>query len=148
MAYQIQRKQQINETLELLAEDGKVAHKISVILDPDSIALGYNKRYKDVVAAEQKLKQIQQGENIPPEYAQEALETLGKAIISILQLIFGDESTGVILKFYSNRYFELVSDIFPFINEVIEPAINKSLNYQREKLAAQYKVKQEKRFGR
>jgi hypothetical protein len=143
MAYQIQRKKTVDETLELLDANGNVGCKVRVSLDADSIASEFTVRYRAVAEAQQKLKQYQEqvknaDEDEAIEGVAESMELLGEAVISIFQLIFGNDGAQQIVKFYESRYLEMCLDIFPFINNVVQPAIEKRLQDQHSQLVSKY----------
>lgn len=58
------------------------------------------------------------------------LSELGDATIDLFRLIFGNENTVEILQMYENDYVTMISDLVPFIVEVVVPKIK---NYSESK---------------
>ena len=107
---QIQRKQKIEDTLELLDENGVICHTLPVNIDIDRCFVRVAQARKNIIAAEQELKK----ENTP-----KAHENYGKAICELYSAIFGDEGCDKILEHYDNRYTDMFLDIMPYlINEI------------------------------
>lgn len=53
------------------------------------------------------------------------LADLGKCIVTLFTLIFGEANIKTLLEFYKDDYSKMLVDIAPYIREVIIPAINK-----------------------
>lgn len=128
MAYQVQRKNHIQETLELLDKDGKVSHVLTVDLNTDQIANRVSKAFDDIGRLQSDLQK-----NPTDPKMQEAF---GMAVISTIRVIFGDEQTETILEYYENSYTEMLVDLFPFINDCIMPQIREASAKRCEQLAA------------
>ena len=62
MAYEIQRKQRIQDQLVLKDENGEVAHILDIDLDADTIAGRYTRAVNNVIRAEQILAAKDAGE--------------------------------------------------------------------------------------
>ena len=128
--YEFKRRSRINEQIKIGDEI------ITVDIDAESIALEYDKRYNAIVKAEQNLKTAQ-GDN-----KTKILQAYGEAVTALFDLIFGEENAEKIIKFYENRFIEMSMEVFPFIIDVIRPALMKALDEMRVKAVAQYKQKQ------
>lgn len=132
MAYQITRKNRIKEELQLCHADGSVALSIDVDLNVDEMA-GRLAKAQDTLAQAQNTAR----ENPTSE---EALEAYGNAIGSLFTVLFGEDNTVKILDFYEGNYSEMLLDIFPFINDVIMPAIREASASRKDQLLAAAKM--------
>lgn len=140
MAYQIKKSNHIVEDLELLGDDGKVELTVHVDINTDRIAGGFRKVEIDLMNAQRNIKK---GEN------SEALENYGKAVIEFFRLIFGEENTTVMLKHFEGQYTDMFIQLYPFINDVIKPAIESSAAAQKALIANNfnYTKKQKRKLG-
>ncbi len=119
MAYRIQRrKQTANDTLELVSADGKIC---------DTIEWSIN--LEELLA---ELPQIQ--ERIKDAQKRDDAEGIGRATVDLLTVIFGYENTKRILKFYEDKYFELLEDLTPYIVGVVYPKINEYSHEKTERM--------------
>ena len=109
--YQIKRNH-IMEDLQV--EDNGKTLDLHVDLSVDSIVKGYLAAAKDLTQAQADLRQ---GET------EEKYEALGRAIVGLFNVIFGEEQTKQLVEFYGEGYTELLADIIPFINETGVPKI-------------------------
>lgn len=117
MAYQIKRKSKIKERLELCDETGAVVLPIDVEINVDDIAKIANAQQVFIMAKELIQKEPQSAK---------AQEAFGTAVIAIFAVLFGKENTDKIIAFYDGRYAEMLSDIMPFIEDVLLPKIKEA----------------------
>lgn len=132
MAYKIQRKNRIKEELQLCHADGSVALSIDVDLNVDDMA-------GRLAKAQDTLAQAQNTARDNPT-SEEALEAYGNAIGSLFTVLFGEDNTVKILEFYEGNYSEMLLDVFPFINDVIMPAIREASASRKDQLLAAAKM--------
>ena len=135
----LERKKKLVDTLELKNEDGSTFAILNIDLDVDRIMAEYNRARNDVIRAQQKIKADPQNPEILNEY--------GKAIVSVLDVLFGAENTKKRLEFYENKYSELLEMIFPYISNEIEPRMREIVNDKVAKMKAQFNRKQRRKFG-
>lgn len=135
----LERKKKLVDTLELKNEDGSTFAILNIDLDVDRIMTEYNRARNDVIRAQQKIKADPQNPEILNEY--------GKAIVSVLDVLFGTENTKKLLEFYENKYSELLEMIFPYISNEIEPRMREIVNDKVAKMKAQFNRKQWRKFG-
>lgn len=109
---------------------------IEVNLDAGAIQARFTKGYNEVLRAQNALNGAT-NDNI--ESISAKLEQYGNAVISVLQVIFGEENTAKILAFYENNYTEMFTEIYPFISEVILPKISEASKRKTDALKALYK---------
>lgn len=123
--YEVKRKAKITETLKFTDSDGKTL-TLAVAINIDDILARYNIARRTLADAQAAVKAKQ---------TDEALATLGKAVVAFLELLFGEDDTVSMLNFYEGRTTELLTDLAPFITDVITPRINDAM----QERAAQYK---------
>lgn len=127
MAYKIVRNH-IVEQLEI--EDNGTTHTLNVELNVDQILREYNKAQYSIAAAQKAAVLAKNGEDM-----EKAEEMMGEAVLSLFEVVFGEEQTKDILQIYNNRTIEMLSDIAPFITEVIQPRIVEA----QQRIADRYK---------
>ena len=127
MAYRIVRNH-IVEQLEI--EDNGKTHTLNVELNVDQILREYNKAQYSIAAAQKAAVLAKNGEDM-----EKAEEMMGEAVLSLFEVVFGEEQTTDILQIYNNRTIEMLSDIAPFITEVIQPRIVEA----QQRIADRYK---------
>lgn len=135
----LERKKKLVDTLELKNENGSTFAILNIDLDVDRIMAEYNRARNDVIRTQQKIKDDPQNPEILNEY--------GKAIVSVLDVLFGTENTKKLLEFYENKYSELLEMIFPYIANEIEPRMREIVNDKVAKMKAQFDRKQRRKFG-
>lgn len=139
MAYQAKRSRHYVEQMELVDECGNVQHTLTVDLDPGSVAENLSKKYVELVNIQRKSQEISTDD---PEQMKEAYSTLGNAVLSMIEAVFGDENTEVIKNFYGNHYTEMVTEIMPFITDVVVPQVRKLAHDQKKNVLQKYNRKQ------
>lgn len=130
MAYQIKRENRVTESLELLDNNGNVAETIDVDINIDAMLAEYRKAQNDIIRAEQKIK-----ENPDNSY-----DLYGEAVISFFRVIFGTDGTERLLKYFQDNYTEMLTVVMPFVVDVIEPAVKKSVTDKKARMANNYKT--------
>lgn len=130
--YQITRKNKITETLQLCHADGSVAETIEVEINVDQMGGGINKAYQLVGIAQETLKK--------DPHDPKLVESFGAAIIALFRAIFGDENAEKIIAFYEGNESEMLLDIFPFLNEVILPAVREASAHRKAQLEEAAKI--------
>lgn len=142
MAYVITRKNRIKEELQLCHADGSVALTVSVDLNIDEIGQRVFKAYESLGAAQNAL------EKEPASDA--AMESYGNAVITVFDVIFGEQDAQKILAFYDGNYTEMLVDVFPFINDEIIPKIREASEARKAQLLAMAKQSKGRRgvFGK
>lgn len=140
MAYQIKKTDRITEDVEFLGENGEVELTVKLDIDVERIAGDFRKAQIAVINAEKAAKEKQ---------TDEILETYGKAIIEFIRLIFGDENTQKLIKYFDNRYIDLLFQTMPFIYDVVVPSIEKSVRQKKQLIANNntFSRKQRRKLG-
>lgn len=127
MAYKITRNH-IVEQLEI--EDAGKTITLDVDLSIDDIMGRYNQAQYSIARANQAAHEAHTNEDMAA-----AEESMGQAVLSLFEVIFGAEQTKQILEIYQNRSLEMLADISPFIAEVIHPRIAEA----QQRIADRYK---------
>jgi hypothetical protein len=133
MAYQLKRATKIEEVVAL----GDSGETISINLNVGQIARDFNTRYNAIVRAQLEIKQL--GDGKTPEALEKVMISYGEALISLFQLVFGEEGTAKVLAFYQHNYLEMTGEVFPFIIDVVMPKISAHAQATRERLRQQYR---------
>ena len=142
MAYQAKRKKLYTEEFELIEEDGTVVHSLHVALDPDSMAKNLSEKHMALVKVMQEMKDV----NVKSAPG-EALETMGTAVIDILEAVFGVDNAAIIVEFYNNRYVEMCTEVMPFVTGTVIPEVRRMAQENKKAIAAGYNRKQRRIFG-
>ena len=139
MAYQIKKDNEVVEELEFLDNNNEVVKKINVKINIDKIASEYRQRKVEITEAQQK---INKGE-------EDAVELFGVAIINMFKTVFGEENTVAILEYFEGKYTDMLTNCIPFIEQVIQPAIEKVVRDKKQLLANKMNLnrKQKKSLG-
>ena len=128
--YVVKRKETFTETLRLEAPDGKT-EDIIVKLQPNPALL------KNFRALQIKMIDLETNKNHLAEEI--AIEERGKCVVDMFVLLFGQQATEKILAFYEDNYVEMLTDIFPFIQEVIIPKLNMVAKEIKQDLRSRFK---------
>lgn len=135
--YQITRKNKISETLQLCHADGTVAETIEVNINVDQIGAKINTAYTKLGIAQNTLRKDPHDPKLAEEY--------GAAVIALFRAIFGEENAEKIIAFYEGNESEMLLDIFPFLNDVILPAVQAASASRKSQLEAAAKLAKRKR---
>lgn len=139
MAFQIKKDNEVVEELEFLDSNNEVVKKINVKINIDKIASEYRQRKLEITEAQQK---INKGE-------EDAVELFGVAIINMFKTVFGEENTVAILEYFEGKYTDMLTNCIPFIEQVIQPAIEQVVKDKKQILANNMNLnrKQKKSLG-
>ena len=113
---------------------------VELNIDVERIAGDFRKAQIAVINAEKAAKEKQ---------TDEMLETYGKAIVEFIRLIFGDENTQKLIKYFDNRYIDMLFQTMPFIYDVVVPSIEKSVRQKKQLIANNntFSKKQRRKLG-
>lgn len=139
MAFQIKKQRKLIEDIELLADDDSVAMTLHVEINIDAIAREYRLTQAKLAAAQKKAA----------EQSTEALEEYGNAVIAMFTLVLGEENTEKALEYFENKYSEMAIQLMPFVTNVVQPAIQRSVEEKRALLANNYHLsrRQKRKLG-
>ncbi len=129
--YQINVSERFEDKLVLNKKDGELV--VDVSFDLLKMAQKFRSAQVDVLRA-MKTAQGDSGEKAA---------ALGEAIVGLFNLVFGNQNTEKIIAFYKEDYANMLLDLFPYIQNVIEPALRKE-SKERMQRAKKYR---KHRFG-
>lgn len=142
MAYQVKRQVKEYEDLELVDANGVVKDVIRVKLNDSDMIANVNKKYIDLVKAQDYCSRLKADGNPSPEDMAEATEKLGQCVINLYEAAFGEASAKKILDFYEGRIVEMIQEVNPFLMEVVIPKARKIAQNNRKGIIASYSRKQ------
>ena len=116
--YTIKRNHLVED---LQIEDNGKTLDLSVDLNVDSILQQYNNAQYRIAQAAKDAKQAVNDHDM-----EKVEEAMGDAVLSLFEVIFGHEQTQKIIDFYGNEAFEMLTDISPFITDVVAPKIQEA----------------------
>ena len=119
------RKKKVFETFALADEDGNIVHTYDVSCDPEEHLIEYNRAINKIIKAEELIKE----EPNPQNY-----EIYGQAIIDMMGIFFGEDASREILDFFEDRYTEMITEVYPFITDVLMPKMREIGEKELEKV--------------
>ena len=120
--YTIKQRDSIVDTLALERRDGTVEKiNINLRITPD-IASKFRKEQLRLIELQK------QDANNP-----ETIEKIGEVIVNIMDLIFGEDGRNKIITFFDGDYTAMMLDIFPYIQNVVIPALQNQAAEMRKK---------------
>ena len=117
--YAITRRNAIHEELTVQNLKGETELTIPVNLRVDDVLAQYNRLRRMLGEAQENLKKDPLSESTQAAY--------GTVIIGFFELIFGSEGCKKLLDYYENRYGEMLSDVAPFVVDVIQPQMEAAM---------------------
>ncbi len=108
MAYQVKQNKIKCDELEIELSDG-TRKTYTPILSVDNLV----KEYRDLT---DRLSKV----NMDNE---DSYSTIGAIIVQLLNVIFDEAQTKDMLETFNNKYIELLSCVFPYIENVIKPIV-------------------------
>ena len=135
MAYQIKRIKDIVEDIELLGDNGAAPVVIHVSIKPEAIA-------KDFRAVKLELVHAQQAIN---RQLPDAIDKYRLAVISMLNLVLGEDGTNTVLAYFDNDVTEAAIQFLPFIIDVVQPAVENYAKSRKAIIANNYKLSRKQR---
>ena len=103
MAYQARRSRKLYEDFELVDENGDVVHTLKVSLDADDMVVAINRKYTALTKALTETTEAQRKAKDKKEL-EECIETLGRAVLDLIEAVFGEENGKILVDFYEGRY--------------------------------------------
>ena len=116
--YTIKRNHLVED---LTIEDNGKTLELKVDINVDSILQMYNNAQYRIAQAAQNAKGAMDKKDMDA-----VEEAMGDAVLSLFEVIFGKEQTQKIIEFYGNKAFEMLSDISPFITDVVAPKVKEA----------------------
>lgn len=147
MAYQAKRSKKYVEDFELVDAEGNIKHTLHISLDADDMTVKINRKYVALTRAlsetTEAKRKVETAEDL-----QGVFETLGNAMIDLLQAVFGEENAKILLDFYEDSYIEMSREVLPFISNVVIPRMIEIRKDNQKALLGKYNRKQKISFLR
>ena len=122
--YTLTQNSDFSDELKLEKADGTseiISYSLSI--GPELVK-NYRTLQLKLIEAQQSFKSGTQDEKIVSE--------TGEIVVDIFALLFGKENAKKLLDFYFGDYTKMVSDLFPYIQNVIVPEFNKIVNQRKQ----------------
>ena len=147
MAYQAKRSKKYVEDFELVDAEGNIKHTLHISLDADDMTVKINRKYVALTRAlsetTESKRKVETAEDL-----QGVFETLGNAMVDLLQAVFGEENAKILLDFYEDSYIEMSREVLPFISNVVIPRMIEIRKDNQKALLGKYNRKQKISFLR
>lgn len=147
MAYQANRSKKYVEDFELVDAEGNIKHTLHISLDADDMAAKINRKYVALTRAlsetTEAKRKVETAEDL-----QGVFETLGNAMVDLLQAVFGEKNAKILLDFYEDSYIEMSREVLPFISNVVIPRMIEIRKDNQKALLGKYNRKQKISFLR
>ena len=147
MAYQAKRSKKYVEDFELIDAEGNIKHTLHISLDADDMTVKINRKYVALTRAlsetTEAKRKVETAEDL-----QGVFETLGNAMVDLLQAVFGEENAKILLDFYEDSYIEMSREVLPFISYVVIPRMIEIRKDNQKALLGKYNRKQKISFLR
>ena len=147
MAYQAKRSKKYVEDFELVNAEGNIKHTLHISLDADDMTVKINRKYVALTRAlsetTEAKRKVETAEDL-----QGVFETLGNAMVDLLQAVFGEENAKILLDFYEDSYIEMSREVLPFISNVVIPRMIEIRKDNKKALLGKYNRKQKISFLR
>ena len=147
MAYQAKRSKKYVEDFELVDAEGNIKHTLHISLDADDMTVKINRKYVALTRAlsetTEAKRKVETAEDL-----QGVVETLGNAMVDLLQAVFGEENAKILLDFYEDSYIEMSREVLPFISNVVIPRMIEIRKDNQKALLGKYNRKQKISFLR
>ena len=145
MAYQARRSRKLYEDFELVDENGDVVHTLKVSLDADDMVVAINRKYTALTKALTETTEAQRKAKDKKEL-EESIETLGRAVLYLIEAVFGEENGKILVDFYEGRYLELSREVLPFISQVVIPRLVEIRKENQKSMFMKYNRQQRRHF--
>lgn len=120
--YTIKQRDSIVDTLALERRDGTVEKiNINLRITPDIVSKFRGEQLR--------LIELQKQDANNPE----TIEKIGEVIVNIMDLIFGEDGRDKIITIFDGDYTAMMLDIFPYIHDVVIPALQNRAAEMRKK---------------
>lgn len=126
--YTIKKKNRIKTQLQICYASGEQALLLDVDLDTYKILPEFQKLKEKLGIS------LLDAQKNPGGADEEA--AVGDAIIALLDLVFGEEQTAALLRFYNNNKSDALADVYVFLCEEIFPKVEKAQEQLKEEIIA------------
>ena len=129
--YTIQKTQAFEDTLRINGENSETLDLHIRMNTSPQLVKEYRGLQIQLIDAQKKLKE-QPGSDA-------ALSEIGEATIRMIALLFGEDNTRKMQEFYGGDYVTMVTDIFPYIQNVIAPKIQEMAKERKAQFKRRFK---------
>ena len=105
MTYQAKRSKKLKEDFELIDENGNIVHSLEVSLDADDMVIAINRKYTALTKALSETTELQRKAKNREDLT-DSMEILGRAMVDLIETVFGEENSRILLEFYEGKYPE------------------------------------------
>lgn len=118
--YIIEKNKRIKEQLVIRCADGGDTYTLDVNLDPSAITANLQKSCFDVADLQRAKK------------SSTSAEEMARSIDALLCIVFGPEGRDTILGVYDGDRAQALTDIAPFVNDVVIPRVREASRKRAE----------------
>lgn len=122
--HEIHKRSKVKETFHITDSEGREL-TVECVLDPGEALPAFNRAKNSVIRAQTAKR---------PDF-----EALGRAILDVFAVFFGEEGTMKILDFYGGNYTDMMEDVFPYINTILLPKLEAESAKRREAMKDLYR---------
>lgn len=141
MAYQAKRSKKLKEDFELVDESGNILHSLEVSLDADDMVIAINRKYTTLTKALAETTELQRKAKNREDLTG-SMEILGRAMVDLIEAVFGERNSKILLEFYEGKYLEMSREVLPFISNVVMPRLLEIRKENRQETLKRYNRKQ------
>ncbi len=128
--YEIHKRDKVKEVFHITDNDGREL-TVESVLDPGEALPAWNRAKNSIIRA-QIAKQ--------PDF-----EALGRAIVDVFAVFFGEDGAAKILDFYGGNYTDMMEDVFPYIESILLPKLEAESAKRREAVMNLYRSRSRRR---
>ena len=136
--YKVRKVSDIHDefVVENIAGEEELRLPVDIVIE--DVLARYNRLRRLLGEAQEKLRQ----DHDCSEYQ----EYYGTIFVEILKIVFGESGAAQLLENYENKYERLLSDVAPFIVDVINPQMEAAMKARAEKYRRLNKAAKSKRW--
>ena len=128
--HEIHKRDKVKEVFHITDNDGREL-TVESVLDPGEALPAWNRAKNSIIRA-QTAKQ--------PDF-----EALGRAIVDVFAVFFGEDGTTKILDFYGGNYTDMMEDVLPYIQDILLPKLETESTKRREAMMSLYRSRPRRR---
>lgn len=110
-------------------------------LDADDMVIAISRKYTALTKALDETTELQRKAK-NRENLTDSMEILGRAMVDLIEAVFGEENSKILLEFYEGKYLEMSREVLPFISNVVMPRLLEIRKENRQETLKRYNRKQ------
>ena len=122
--HEIHKRDKVKEVFHITDNDGREL-TVESILAPGEALPSWNRARNSIIRAQ--------------TAGTKDTEAMGRAIVDTFAVFFGEEGTAKILDFYEDNYFDMMEDVFPYIETFLLPKLETESAKRREAMIEIYR---------